>query len=173
MTAAHNHLYSMSLKTRCVNDDLDYSRLKRSLEFLVEQYTPTNVPSRDSQPIRLLERDERRSMTTARRHLSAAIADLVQATQGFSIEHILAADSERSAGVRTLFPCYALGSRGVAARPERTALAVCDANVNPAMVVYGRLCQAAGLILAVPLRGSLSQNTRLPLRQRLEESCAP
>jgi hypothetical protein len=94
MATAHNHLYSMSSKTRCVHDDLDYSRLKRSLEFLVEQYTPANVPYRDSQPIRLLERDERRSMTTARRHLSAAIADLVQATEGFSIEHILAADSE-------------------------------------------------------------------------------
>jgi hypothetical protein len=82
----------MSSKTRCVHDDLDYSRLKRSLEFLVEQYAPANVPA--PHPIQLLERDERRSMTTARRHLSAAITDLVQATQGFSIEHILAADSE-------------------------------------------------------------------------------
>ena len=99
----------MSSKTRYIHDDLDYSRLKRSLEFLVEQYTPANVPSRDSQLIRLLERDERRSMTTARRHLSVAIADLVQATQGFSIEHILAADSELER--RGAYPLSLLRSR--------------------------------------------------------------
>jgi hypothetical protein len=84
----------MLSNTQCVQDNLDYSRLKRSLEFLVEQYVPANIPRRDSDPVRLLEHDEGRSMTIARRHLSVAIGDFVEATQGFSIEHILAADSE-------------------------------------------------------------------------------
>jgi hypothetical protein len=77
-----------------VHDDLDYNRLKRSLEFFVEQYIPENVITSDSHPVRLLERDEERSMTSARRSLLVAIAEFVEATQGFSLEHILAADSE-------------------------------------------------------------------------------
>lgn len=92
-----------------MRDDLDYSRLKRSLEFLVEQYVPANLIARDSHPVRLLERDERRSMTIARRRLSAAIGDFVEATQGFSIEHVLAADSELER--RGAYPLSVLRSR--------------------------------------------------------------
>jgi hypothetical protein len=99
----------MPSNTHCVHDDLDYSRLKRSLEFLVEQYVPANVPRRDSDPARRLEHDEGRSMTIARRHLSVAIGDFVEATQGFSIEHILAADSELER--RGAYPLSLLRSR--------------------------------------------------------------
>jgi len=77
-----------------VHDDLDYSRLKRSLEFFVEQYVPANLITHDSHPVRILERDEQRSMTMARRYLFVAVADLVEATRGFSIEHVLSADLE-------------------------------------------------------------------------------
>jgi SAM-dependent methyltransferase len=89
-----NNLHGASSNTHCAHDDLDYRRLKRSLEFLVEQYVLANVFPDDSHPVRRLERDERRNMTIARRYLSGAIMDLVEATQGFSIEHILAADLE-------------------------------------------------------------------------------
>ena len=77
-----------------MHQDLDYARLKMALEFLVEQYVPANLITRDSHPVRLLERDEKRSMTKARRYLSVAIGDFVEATQGFSVEHVQAADSE-------------------------------------------------------------------------------
>ena len=77
-----------------VYDDLDYSRLKRSLEFLVEQYVPANLIAPDSNPVLRLEQMERRSMTIAHRSLSMSIGDFVEATRGFSIEHLLAADAE-------------------------------------------------------------------------------
>jgi hypothetical protein len=77
-----------------VHNDLDYSRLKRSLEFFVTEYVPADLIATDSHPLWLLERDEKRSMTRARRCLSVAIGDFVEATQGYSIEHVLAADSE-------------------------------------------------------------------------------
>jgi hypothetical protein len=77
-----------------VHDDLDYSRLKRSLEFFVEQYLPANLITHDSHPVQLLESDEQRSMAMARRSLFVAVRDLVEATRGFSIEHVLSADSE-------------------------------------------------------------------------------
>jgi hypothetical protein len=89
--------------------DLDYSRLKRSLEFLVEQYLPADLISHDSHPVRLLERDERRSMTIARQRLSVAIGDFMEAIQGFSIEHVLAADSELER--RGAYPLSLLRSR--------------------------------------------------------------
>jgi hypothetical protein len=109
VTTVHNHLYGMPSNMHCVHDDLDYSRLKRSLEFLVEQYVPTNVPRRDSDPVRLLEHDEGHSMTIARRCLSVAIGDFVEATQGFSIEHMLAVDSELER--RGAYPLSLLRSR--------------------------------------------------------------
>ena len=77
-----------------MHSDLDYSRLKRSLEFFVEEYVPAHLITPDSHPVRMLERDEGRSMTRARRCLAVAIGDFVEATQGFSLEHVLAADSE-------------------------------------------------------------------------------
>jgi hypothetical protein len=92
-----------------VHDDLDYSRLKKSLEFLVEQYVPHNGIPHDSHPARLLQRYERRSMTIARRHLSIAIGHLVEATRGFSIEHLVAADSELER--RGAYPLSLLRSR--------------------------------------------------------------
>jgi hypothetical protein len=85
-------LFSLGLHT--VHDDLDYSRIKRSLGFFVEQYVPANLITHDSHPVRLLERDEQRSMTMARRYLSVAVGDFVEATQGFSVEHVLSADLE-------------------------------------------------------------------------------
>src|SRR5215831_7998944 len=77
-----------------MHDDLDYNRLKRSLEFFVEQYIPENLMKPDSHPVELLKSDEQRNPTRARRRLSIAIGDFVEATQGFSIEHVLEADSE-------------------------------------------------------------------------------
>jgi hypothetical protein len=77
-----------------VYDDLDYRRLKRSLEFLVEQYVTGDFIERSSDLVQRLAREERHSMTMARRSLSAGIADFVEATRGFSIEHVLAADAE-------------------------------------------------------------------------------
>jgi len=77
-----------------MHSDLDYSRLKRSLEFFVEQYIPENLITAESHPVRLVERDEQRSIMRARRSLSVAIEDIVEATLGFSLEHVLAADSE-------------------------------------------------------------------------------
>ena len=77
-----------------MHDDLDYSCLKRSLEFLVDQYVPENLFKPDSHPVELLKNDEERNPTRARRRLSIAIGDFVEATRGFSIEHVLQADSE-------------------------------------------------------------------------------
>jgi len=77
-----------------MHSDLDYGRLKRSLEFLVEQYIPENLITAESHPVRLVEREEQGNMTRARRSLSVAIGDFVEATQGFSLEHVLAADWE-------------------------------------------------------------------------------
>jgi hypothetical protein len=77
-----------------VNDDLDYDRLKRSLQFFVDEYLPANLVGRDSDPVMRLEREERYGMMMARRSLLASIGDFVNATRGFSIEHILAADAE-------------------------------------------------------------------------------
>jgi hypothetical protein len=77
-----------------VNDNLDYRRLKKSLQFFVEEYAPANLVRGDSNPVLQLERLERRSMTMAHRFLSASIADFAEATRGFSIEHMLAADAE-------------------------------------------------------------------------------
>jgi hypothetical protein len=81
-----------------VQNDLDYSRLKRSLEFLVEQYVPANLITRDSHPVLRLKRLEGRSMTMAHRSLSGSISDFVEATNGFSIEHVLTADAELERG---------------------------------------------------------------------------
>jgi hypothetical protein len=77
-----------------VNDDLDYDRLKRSLQFFIEQYVPANRVAGHSHLVQRLEEEERHRMTKARRSLSASIADYIEATRGFSIEHILAADAE-------------------------------------------------------------------------------
>jgi len=77
-----------------MHNDIDYSRLKRSFEFFVEQYLPENLITSESHPIRLLEREEQRSATRARRSLAVAIGDFVEATRGYSLEHVLAADSE-------------------------------------------------------------------------------
>lgn len=77
-----------------MDEDLDYHRLKRSLEFLLEQYVPAQLVTAQSHPVRLVECAEQRSMREAEQYLSVALADLVEATRGFSIEHVLAADSE-------------------------------------------------------------------------------
>jgi hypothetical protein len=77
-----------------VNEDLDYNRLRKSLQFFVEEYVPQNLLGEGSDPVFRLESEERRSMTIARQSLSASIADFVEATRGFSIEHVLAADAE-------------------------------------------------------------------------------
>ena len=68
-----------------MHDDLDYSRLKRSLEFFVVQYVPENLIKPDSHPVELLKSDEQRNPTRARRRLSIAIGDFVEATQGFPL----------------------------------------------------------------------------------------
>jgi hypothetical protein len=72
----------------------DYDRLKRSLQFFVDQYVPANSIQGYSYLVQLLEQEERHSMMLARRSLLASIGDFVNATHGFSIEHILAADAE-------------------------------------------------------------------------------
>jgi hypothetical protein len=77
-----------------MHNDLDYNRLKRSLAFFVEQYVPANLITPDSDPVRLVERNENRSMSRAWQSLSVTISDYVEATRGFSLEHVLAADSE-------------------------------------------------------------------------------
>jgi hypothetical protein len=77
-----------------VNDDLDYARLKRSLQFFVDEYLPRNLVGGESHPVLRLEREEQHSMMMARRSLSASVADYVEATRGFSVEHVLAADAE-------------------------------------------------------------------------------
>jgi len=92
-----------------MHSDLDYSRLKRSLEFFVEQYIPENLITAESHPVRLVERDEQRSIMRARRSLSVAIEDIVEATLGFSLEHVLAADSELER--RDAYPLSFLRSR--------------------------------------------------------------
>ena len=76
-----------------MHDDLDYGRLKKALEFFVEQYLPANLSTGDSNPVRLLKCDEGCSMATARQRLFVALGDFVEATQGYSLEHVLAADS--------------------------------------------------------------------------------
>jgi len=77
-----------------VNDDLDYDRLRKSLQFFVEEYLLRNPVGGDSPSILRLKPEEQHSMTMARRLLSVRIADCIEATRGFSIEHVLAADAE-------------------------------------------------------------------------------
>ena len=84
----------MDYRRHIVNEDLDYDRLKRSLQFFVEEYIPLNLVGGDSDPVLRIERRERHSMTMARRSLLASVGDFVEATRGFSVEHIFAADTE-------------------------------------------------------------------------------
>jgi hypothetical protein len=94
-----------------VPEELDYHCLKRSLEFLFEQHVPAQLVTAESHPVRLVEWAEQRSITEAQQFLLVALEDLVEATRGFSIEHVLAADSELErrdactlSVLRSLFP---------------------------------------------------------------------
>ena len=74
--------------------DLDYARLKRSLEYFVEHYGPAEVITRGSHPVKLWEREEPSCMGRARRALAVAIADFVEDTQDFCREHVSGIDRD-------------------------------------------------------------------------------
>jgi hypothetical protein len=74
--------------------ELDYGRLKLSLEFLVHTCIPADLLTAEADPLRVLERVERDNERTARRGLIVAIADFVEMTQDFTPAQVEAADSE-------------------------------------------------------------------------------
>jgi hypothetical protein len=74
--------------------ELDYERLKKSLAFFVDQYTPPRVLTPETHPIRVLECMEKERMTMARRGLAIAIADMIEGTQDFSVTQVRVADRE-------------------------------------------------------------------------------
>ena len=83
--------------------DIDYSKLKKSFEFLVQHFVPTELLTPWADPIKALERNEKRNSTMARRGLYAAIGDLVEATQDIASEQLHDADAQlQSCGGYTL-----------------------------------------------------------------------
>jgi hypothetical protein len=77
-----------------VSPDLDYTRLKRSFEYLARHYAPAELYALDSHPVKLLERDEPSRIGWANRALAAAIADFVEGTQDFCGERVLEIDRD-------------------------------------------------------------------------------
>ena len=74
--------------------DLDYGKLKKSLVFLVDRDLPAEILTDETHPVRLLERMEKTRMAVARRGIIVAIADMIEATQGFSPERVCENDAE-------------------------------------------------------------------------------
>jgi hypothetical protein len=77
-----------------VKQEVDYEKLKKSLGFLIDRYSPSGIVTPESHPIHVLERMEKERMTTARRGLTVAVADMVEGTQDFSAAQVRAADTE-------------------------------------------------------------------------------
>ena len=82
------------VRSLAVFRDLDYARLKRSFQYLVEHYVPADLITPESDPVKLLERDELSSMSRARRALAVAIGDFVEGTQDFCAEHVSQIDRD-------------------------------------------------------------------------------
>ena len=74
--------------------DLDYSRLKRSLEYFAEHYAPAELNATGSGPVQLLEGDGLSRMSRAKRALVVAIADFVDGTQDFCRERVTEIDRD-------------------------------------------------------------------------------
>ena len=74
--------------------DIDYDKLKRSFEFLVQNIMPQNLLTEWSDPIKSLERNEKRGRAVARRGLFTAIGDFVEASQDFSKAQLREVDKE-------------------------------------------------------------------------------
>jgi hypothetical protein len=74
--------------------DIDYTKLKKSFEFLVQRFMPTELLTPWADPIKALERNEKCNATMARRGLYAAIGDLVEATQDLSVTQSQEADAQ-------------------------------------------------------------------------------
>jgi hypothetical protein len=74
--------------------DIDYGKLKKSFQFLVQRFTPEELLTDWSDPIKSLERIEKRGAAVARRGLIAAIGDFLEATQDFSQAQLQEADRE-------------------------------------------------------------------------------
>ena len=74
--------------------DLDYARLKRSVEYFVEHYASAELVIPRSQPEKLLERDDLSRISRARRALVVAIADFVEGTQDFCGERVSEIDCD-------------------------------------------------------------------------------
>ena len=75
--------------------DLDYTRLKRSFEYLARHYAPpAELDALDSHPGKLLERDEPSQISRANRALAAAIADFIEGTQDFCRERVSEIDRD-------------------------------------------------------------------------------
>jgi hypothetical protein len=74
--------------------DIDYSKLKKSFEFLVQRFVPSALLTAWADPIKALERNEKRNATMARRGLYVAIGDLVEATQDFTVAQLRDTDAE-------------------------------------------------------------------------------
>ncbi len=70
---------------------------------------PTELITPEAHPVRVLERMEKKRMEVARRGLSVAIADMVEATQDLSASQLLDADAELER--RDAYPLSFLRSR--------------------------------------------------------------
>jgi hypothetical protein len=74
--------------------DLDYARLKRSFEYIVEHYAAAELNTPGSHSVKLLERDAPSRVSRARRALAVAIADFVDGTQDFCHERVCEIDRD-------------------------------------------------------------------------------
>ena len=74
--------------------DLDYRRLKKSYEYFVEHYAPSELNASGSHPVKVLERDELLRMSRAKRVLALAIAEFVDGTQDFCHERVSEIDRD-------------------------------------------------------------------------------
>ena len=74
--------------------DLDYARLKRSIEYFVEHYGPAEPITSESQPANFVERFEWSRTSQAWRNRAIWIADFVESTRDFCAERVAEIDRD-------------------------------------------------------------------------------
>ena len=77
-----------------MDEPLDYQKMKKSLEVFVERYFPPKAVTRESHPVRVLDRFEKKSMRMARRGAAVALGDCVEMAQDVSGVQLTEIDAE-------------------------------------------------------------------------------
>jgi hypothetical protein len=88
-----------------VYPDLDYARLRKSLEYFVEHYGFAEHITSGLDPVKLLDRDERFPMSRKCRALVVAIADFIGGTQDFCGERVSEIDRDLQNRLHVIFFC--------------------------------------------------------------------